>query len=495
RLKSAAGDLASVLAARAAKVTGALLESLLALLFTTATMFFVSRNWAELARRTVRLMPINPHHTRRLLREAQRLGRTVVIGNFGTALAQGAVAGAGFAMARVPEAAFLGAMTAVTSLVPVVGTLVVWVPTALFLFASDRPRAGVFVLVRGTVAIVGLCDFVVRPRLVGSGDLENDGVTNAPAAAILRGRSLKKGVEVEGGAGRASHLSTPAPCSLAVSAERGNIRPSSRGSRCGGSDRGQRRSPVSGPSAARLVQARQAVGREANVVTPRSRAQSFPVVFGDQMRRQGLDGQAHSRGDGDDQGCQIRSLRSDDERSSRRCGRAREGGAGARRGPRHAGGLLDVRPERHVRSGLRPRASTADHHSGQQGKPVGRGTARLLPVHRNHAGPAAPRRPWRRGIRGISKHPRRVGGVECVSRALAQEAPGSAYRALAGSRAPVRNDAWHLARAVERGRCPPRRQRAPSVRERMVRSSGRRPPRRRVSRARGGRALLPAVKY
>src|ERR1019366_4188543 len=370
RLKSAAGDLASVLAARAAKVTGALLESLLALLFTTATMFFVSRNWAELARRTVRLMPINPHHTRRLLREAQRLGRTVVIGNFGTALAQGAVAGAGFAMARVPEAAFLGAMTAVTSLVPVVGTLVVWVPTALFLFASDRSRAGVFVLVRGTVAI-------------------------------------------EGGAGRASHLSTPAPCSLAVSAERGNIRPSSRGSRCGGSDRGQRRSPGSGPSAARLVQARQAVGREANVVTLRSRAQSFPFVFGDQMRRQGLDGQAHSRGDGDDQGCQIRSLRSDDERSSRRCGRAREGGAGARRGPRHAGGLLDVRPERHVRSGLRPRASTADHHSGQQGKPVGRGTARLLPVHRNHAGPAAPRRPWRRGIRGISKHPRRVGGVEC----------------------------------------------------------------------------------
>lgn len=115
-------------------------------------------------------MPINPRHTRRLLREAQRLGRTVVIGNFGTALLQGVIAGAGFAVARVPEAGFLGAMTAVTSLVPVVGTLIVWVPASLFLFASDRSGAGLFMLLWGTFAVVGFCDYVARPRLVGSGE-------------------------------------------------------------------------------------------------------------------------------------------------------------------------------------------------------------------------------------------------------------------------------------------------------------------------------------
>ena len=115
-------------------------------------------------------MPINPRHTRRLLREAQRLGRTVVIGNFGTALLQGVIAGAGFAVARVPEAGFLGAMTAVTSLVPVVGTLIVWVPAGLFLLASDRSGAGLFVLLWGAFAVVGFCDYVARPRLVGSGE-------------------------------------------------------------------------------------------------------------------------------------------------------------------------------------------------------------------------------------------------------------------------------------------------------------------------------------
>jgi len=170
RVKGAAGNIAGVLAARAAQVTGVVVESFLALLFMTATLFFVSRHWAELGKRAEHLMPINPRHTRRLLREAQRLGRTVVIGNFGTALLQGVVAGAGFAGARVPEAAFLGAMTAVTSLVPVVGTLIVWVPASLFLFASDRSGAGLFVLLWGTFAVVGFCDYIARPRLVGSGE-------------------------------------------------------------------------------------------------------------------------------------------------------------------------------------------------------------------------------------------------------------------------------------------------------------------------------------
>src|SRR6185437_4407620 len=80
------------------------------------------------------------------------------------------VAGAGFVAARVPEAAFLGAMTAVASLLPVVGTLLVWVPAAVLLFAGGHAGAGIFTLAWGSVAIVGVCDYIVRPRLVGGGE-------------------------------------------------------------------------------------------------------------------------------------------------------------------------------------------------------------------------------------------------------------------------------------------------------------------------------------
>jgi predicted PurR-regulated permease PerM len=77
------------------------------------------------------------------------------------------IAGAGFLIASVPEAAFLGAMTAVASLLPVVGTMLVWVPAGLLLLAGGHPVAAVFVCAWNVLAVVGLCDYVVRPRLVG----------------------------------------------------------------------------------------------------------------------------------------------------------------------------------------------------------------------------------------------------------------------------------------------------------------------------------------
>jgi predicted PurR-regulated permease PerM len=170
RLRGAVGSIASSLAQWAAQAVGIAFDTLLALLFMSTTMYFVLRHWTELARKAEHLLPINPHHTRRLMRELRRLGRTVVLGNFGTALVQGSVAGIGYAIARLPQPAFFGAITAVASLVPIFGTLLVWVPAALFLLLGGRVEGGVFVLAWGSVAVVGLCDYFVRPKLVGRGE-------------------------------------------------------------------------------------------------------------------------------------------------------------------------------------------------------------------------------------------------------------------------------------------------------------------------------------
>jgi predicted PurR-regulated permease PerM len=170
RLKGALGGIAASLAGWAAQVVGIVFDGILALFFMAITMYFVLLHWTELGRRAERLLPINPHHTRRLMREAQRLGRVVVLGNFGTAIVQGVVAGIGYALAHVPQAAFFGAITAVASLVPVFGTMLVWLPAGLALIFAGHTVAGIFLLLWGTVAIVGLCDYLVRPKLVGRGE-------------------------------------------------------------------------------------------------------------------------------------------------------------------------------------------------------------------------------------------------------------------------------------------------------------------------------------
>jgi predicted PurR-regulated permease PerM len=169
KLQGAVGGIATSLAGWAAQMLGMIFDGVLALFFMAMTMFSALLRWKEIAKRAEHLLPINPRHTRRLMREVRRLGRQTVVGNFGTAIVQGAIAGVGYAVARVPGAAFFGGMTALTSLLPMFGTLLVWVPAGLLLFLDGQTGSAVFELVWGAVAVVGFCDYVVRPKLVGRG--------------------------------------------------------------------------------------------------------------------------------------------------------------------------------------------------------------------------------------------------------------------------------------------------------------------------------------
>jgi predicted PurR-regulated permease PerM len=177
RLRHSLGGFAAQLAGWAADALALLLEGALTVFFMALTMFFVLRHWVELTKRAEHLLPFNPRHTRHLLRQVRRIGRTVVVGNFGTAAVQGALGGIGYALAHIPQAALLGALTSVASLVPIVGTMIVWVPAGVILLILDETRAGVFELGWGLVVIIGFCDYVVRPKLVGSGDASSTWLT------------------------------------------------------------------------------------------------------------------------------------------------------------------------------------------------------------------------------------------------------------------------------------------------------------------------------
>ena len=87
-----------------------------------------------------------------------------------TGLAQGVFAGLGYWMSGIPEPIFFGAATAVASLIPAIGTLVVWVPAAVFLFVTGHPTRAVFLLIWCSATVIALCDYVLRPKLVGDDD-------------------------------------------------------------------------------------------------------------------------------------------------------------------------------------------------------------------------------------------------------------------------------------------------------------------------------------
>ena len=167
RARHLAEDVATRTASEADTVIGALATSLLGAFFAMLTMHYILRNWESVSLRAQETFPLRPDYTRALFAEFRRVGRTTLMGTIVTGVAQGVLATIGYWLSGVPEPFFFGAATAVASLVPAVGTMLVWVPAGIVLIVLGHPAAGIFELVWGGLLVVAFSDYYVRPRLVG----------------------------------------------------------------------------------------------------------------------------------------------------------------------------------------------------------------------------------------------------------------------------------------------------------------------------------------
>ena len=191
RLEAGLGEVASRSATVAAAVASVTASALLGLFFALLAMYVVLRYWPKLVSGVACVSPLQERHTREVIEEFRRAGRTPLAGTVVTGLAQGIFAAIGYAIAGVPEAAFFGAATAVASLIPAVGTLLIWVPIGVFLFFTGHTTRAIVELIWCSATVIGLSDYVIRPRLVGE-----DGTP-----AILTFIALFGGVEIFGLAG------------------------------------------------------------------------------------------------------------------------------------------------------------------------------------------------------------------------------------------------------------------------------------------------------
>jgi predicted PurR-regulated permease PerM len=154
----------------AREIGAATASSLLALFFAMLTMHFILRHWETIVRGAQQSLPLRPDYTEALLTQFRLVGRTTLIGTVLTGFAQGAIASVGYWICGVPEPVFFGGLTALASLIPAVGTLLVWVPVGASLILLAHVAAGVGVLVWSALLVVGATDYWIRPRLVRAED-------------------------------------------------------------------------------------------------------------------------------------------------------------------------------------------------------------------------------------------------------------------------------------------------------------------------------------
>jgi predicted PurR-regulated permease PerM len=131
------------------------------------TMFYLLKDGRVMLERIREMLPLSYADQESLLGKFTSVTRATLRGTLLIGIVQGSLAGMAFAVAGIEGAFFWGMVMTLLSVVPGLGTAVIWIPATIVLFALDRvPQAIGLALFCGLV--VGTIDNVLRPRLVGS---------------------------------------------------------------------------------------------------------------------------------------------------------------------------------------------------------------------------------------------------------------------------------------------------------------------------------------
>jgi predicted PurR-regulated permease PerM len=114
--------------------------------------------------------PLAPGHLDRFADAFRETGRGLWFGVVGAGAVQAIAATATFLLLGVPHALPLGLLTLLFSVIPAIGTAIVWVPVAAGLALTGRTEAAIAMAAVG-VLVIGTIDNLARPWLARRGEL------------------------------------------------------------------------------------------------------------------------------------------------------------------------------------------------------------------------------------------------------------------------------------------------------------------------------------
>jgi predicted PurR-regulated permease PerM len=129
-------------------------------------LFFLLRDGSSLVKRIGHATPLNDEHKYELVRKFTTVIRATVKGNIVVAASQGALGGLIFWILGIQGPVLWGVLMAFLSLLPAVGAGLIWVPVAIYFFATGAMWQALVLTAFG-VFVIGLVDNVLRPVLVG----------------------------------------------------------------------------------------------------------------------------------------------------------------------------------------------------------------------------------------------------------------------------------------------------------------------------------------
>jgi predicted PurR-regulated permease PerM len=164
-LLDAVKAIATYLAGRA----GSILQNMASLVFQLFVMmfglFYFLRDGDRIVSLIRRLLPFDPVRRDRMIAQTHELVVATVGSTFSVAITQGALTGLALGLLGFQSPAFWGVTTSFLSLIPMVGSGLVWGPAAVYLFATGEIGRGIILAAVG-VGVIGMADNLLRPYLL-----------------------------------------------------------------------------------------------------------------------------------------------------------------------------------------------------------------------------------------------------------------------------------------------------------------------------------------
>lgn len=129
-------------------------------------MFFFLLDGPRLLDKILYYIPLESKDEDRMVGKFLSVSRATLKGTLIIGIAQGALGGLSFWVAGIEGAVFWATIMAVLSIIPGVGTGLIWVPAVIYLFAAGDTGTAIGLTI-WNAAVVGSVDNVLRPWLVG----------------------------------------------------------------------------------------------------------------------------------------------------------------------------------------------------------------------------------------------------------------------------------------------------------------------------------------
>ncbi|GAJ75360.1 LOW QUALITY PROTEIN: predicted permease [Vibrio sp. JCM 18905] len=155
----------SNLVAISAKILGDATNFLMNFFLMLFVLFFLLRDHDKIISAIRHILPLSRSQEDRILTEIEQVSKSAVMGSFLTAIAQGLAGGIGMWLAGFPGVILGETMMGFASFIPVVGTALIWIPAAAYLFLTGDMTWAIFLTV-WSVVVVGSIDNLLRPLLM-----------------------------------------------------------------------------------------------------------------------------------------------------------------------------------------------------------------------------------------------------------------------------------------------------------------------------------------